>query len=126
MLPQPLARVTPRSRVPLVAIVTHASLAFVVAMGGSFNTLALVSGGAFCFVYIGCAAAAWQLQRRHFTQTPAPLNLPGGGLIPAVGIIGFVAILTTLQRQEWLAIVAASACICVLYAITVRFKDSTR
>ena len=126
LLPQPLARVTPRSRVPLVAILTHASLAFVVAMGGSFNTLALVSGGAFCFVYIGCAAAAWQLQRRHFTQTLAPLSLPGGGLIPAVGIIGFVAILTTLQRQEWLAIVAASACICVLYAITASFKASTR
>jgi amino acid transporter len=122
LLPQPLARVTERSRVPLVAIVTHASLACVVAIAGSFNTLALVSGGAFCFVYIGCAAAAWQLQRRRFTQTPAPLVLPGGPLIPATGVIGFVAILTTLQRQEWLAILAAIACICALYAIGSRFR----
>ncbi len=126
LLPAPLARVTPHRRVPLVAIVTHASLAFVVAMGGSFNTLALVSGGAFCFVYIGCAAAAWQLQRRNVTQTPAPLILPGGALIPAAGISGFVAILTTLQRQEWLAIVAAIACICALYGIAVSFKGSAR
>ena len=126
LLPRPLARVTQHSRVPLVAIVTHAVMALVVAVGGSFNTLALVSGGAFCFVYIGCAAAAWQLQRQKFSQTPAPLILPGGALIPATGVIGFVAILTTLQRQEWLAIVAAIACICALYAIAVSFKGSAR
>ena len=124
LLPRHLAQVTPTSRVPLVAIVTHASLAFLVALAGSFNTLALVSGGAFCFVYIGCAAAAWQLQRRNFSQTPAPLILPGGALIPAVGVIGFVAILLTLQRQEWLAIVAAIACICALYFVGSRLRNS--
>ncbi len=117
LLPRPLARVTARSRVPMAAIITHAGAAFAVALGGSFTTLALVSGGAFCFVYIGCAAAAWQLQRRHFSQTPAPLVLPGGALIPAAGVIGFLAILATLQRQDWLAIGAAIAAICVLYVI---------
>ena len=118
LLPKALARVTPHSRVPLVAIVTHAGAAFAVAMGSSFNTLALVSGGAFCFVYIGSAAAAWQLQRRQISQTPAPLVLPGGALIPGAGIVGFLLILATLHRNEWFAIGSAIACICALYAMT--------
>ena len=117
LLPRPLARISPRSRVPMIAVVTHALAAFAMAIGGSFNMLALVSGGAFCFVYIGCAAAAWQLQRSNFSETAAPLVLPGGALIPALGIAGFVSILTTLQRQEWTAIGVAIGCICALYAI---------
>lgn len=118
LLPRPLARVSARSRVPMVAVATHALAAFAVAVGGSFNMLALISGGAFCFVYIGCAAAACQLQRRHFSQTAAPLVLPGGALIPVIGIVGFMVLLTTLQRREWIAIAVSVACICTLYAIT--------
>jgi basic amino acid/polyamine antiporter, APA family len=125
LLPRPLARVTSRSRVPIVAIVTHAGAACAVAIGGSFNTLALVSGGAFCFVYIGCAAAAWQLQRLGLSQTPAPMMLPGGALIPAAGIIGFMSILATLHREEWIAIGAAVAGICGLYGIARRQRIGT-
>ncbi len=125
LLPAPLARITPRTRVPLVALITHAAAAFSMAVAGSFNSLALVSGGAFCFVYIGCAAAAWQLQRRGYSQTAAPLSLPGGGLIPALGIAGFSLILLTLARAEWLAIGAATLAICALYAIA-QFKGSGR
>jgi APA family basic amino acid/polyamine antiporter len=117
LLPRPLARVTARRRVPMIAILTHAGVAFAAAIGGSFSTLALVSGGAFCFVYIGCAAAAWQLQRVGFSQTPAPMILPGGAWIPGAGILGFMAILATLQRQEWVAIGSAIAGICGLYVI---------
>jgi basic amino acid/polyamine antiporter, APA family len=126
LLPRPLARVTSRSRVPMIAIVTQAGAALAVAIGGSFNTLALVSGGAFCFVYIGCAAAAWQLQRLGFSQTPAPMMLPGGALIPGVGIIGFMSILATLHREEWIAIGAAIAGICGLYGIARRSQRQSR
>ena len=117
LLPKPLARITVHRRVPMVAILTHTAAAFAAALGGSFSTLALVSGGAFCFVYIGCAAAAWQLQRVGFSQTPAPMILPGGAWIPGAGIVGFMAILATLQRQEWVAIGTAIAGICGLYVI---------
>jgi peptidoglycan/LPS O-acetylase OafA/YrhL len=73
--------------------------------------------GAFCFVYIGCCAAAWQLQRRGYSQTAAPWMLPGRGLIPLLGIAGFAVILSTLKRNEWLAIAAAALAIMALYAI---------
>ena len=115
LLPAALARIQPRTRVPLAALVMHAACACGLSIVGSFATLALVSGGAFCFVYIGCAAAAWQLQRRDYRQTRAPLILPGGGLIPMAGIAGFVLLLGSLRLREWLAIAAALAVILIWY-----------
>jgi basic amino acid/polyamine antiporter, APA family len=126
LLPAPLARITPRTRVPLIALICHAAAAFAMAVAGSFESLALVSGGAFCFVYIGCGAAAWQLQRRGYSETPAPMSLPGGGLIPLLGIAGFAMILLTLKQNEWLAIGAAALVICGLYAVARRSRALRR
>ena len=64
LLPRALGQVTERHRVPLVAIVVHGGIACALAIGGTFERLALVSGGANCVVYVLVAAAAWQLQRR--------------------------------------------------------------
>jgi len=124
LLPGALARVTQRSRVPKVAIVTHASAALILAIGGTFNMLALVAGGAFCFVYIGCAAAAWQLQRRGISQTPEPMRLPGGAWIPGIGILGFALILATLSAREWFAVGAAIAVISASYGFIKRRRPA--
>jgi APA family basic amino acid/polyamine antiporter len=92
-LPAALASVSPKHRVPTRAIFAHAAAAWVLAASGTFNTLALVSGAAFCIVYIACCAAAWQLQRVGAAETSAPLRLPAGGLIPAIGITCLILVL---------------------------------
>jgi hypothetical protein len=71
----------------------HAAAAGVLAASGTFNTLALGSGAAFCIVYIACCAAAWQLQRAAISETSDPLRLPGGALIPAVAITCLILVL---------------------------------
>lgn len=127
LLPAALARIQPRTRVPLAALVMHAACACGLSMVGSFATLALVSGGAFCLVYIGCAAAAWQLQRRDCRQTRDPLVLPGGGLIPMAGIAGFLLLLSSLRLREWLAIAAALGAILIWYYMAQRlFRRDVR
>jgi len=117
-LPAPLARVSDRHRAPVAALIAHALFAWSLATAGSFTTLALVSGGAFCFVYIGVCAAAWQLQRTRGGSREAALRLWGGALIPATGIVGLVVILATLERREWIAIGCATLAACLLYAAT--------
>jgi len=121
-LPAGLASLTKTSRVPLLAIVAHALAAWMAASAGSFTTLALVSGGAFCFVYIASCAAAWQLQRRHIAQAQKPLHLPGGPLIPLLGIAGLGGILSTLERAEWFAIGCALLGIAILYSCNVWYR----
>lgn len=121
-LPAGFASLTTTRRVPLLAIVVHASCAWMAASAGSFTTLALVSGGAFCFVYIASCAAAWQLQRRHAAQDPRPLHLPGGPLIPLLAIAGLGGILATLERAEWFAIGCALLAIAILYSCNLWYR----
>ena len=117
-LPAPLARVSDRHRAPVWALIAHALVAWILATAGSFTTLALVSGGAFCFVYIGVCAAAWRLQRTREAGSDATIRLRGGALIPAIGIIGLVVILATLARREWVAIGCATLAACLVYVAT--------
>ena len=112
----PAHAVSERHRVPVRAVVAHALAGWTLATAGSFTTLALVSGGAFCFVYIGCCAAAWQLQRVNAGDTNAPLVLRGGPLIPGIAIGGLLLIVTTLRRAEWIALACAAVAISALYA----------
>jgi amino acid transporter len=117
-LPAPMAEVSERHRVPVKAIVAHALVAWILAVAGSFATLALVSGGAFCFVYIGVCAATWRLQYARAGDDQTPLQLRGGPLMPAIGICGLLAILATLKRPEWIALGCAMFAACVLYVAT--------
>lgn len=114
-LPARLASLTKARHVPLPALLVHALAAWMAACAGSFARLALVSGGAFCFVYIASCAAAWELQRRDAAQAPKPLRLPGGPILPCLSIAALCGILLTLQRGEWFAIGYALAGITALY-----------
>lgn len=122
-LPARLALVTQKHRVPLFAVAAHSAAAWMLAAAGSFKSLALVSGGAFCFVYMACCAAAWQLQRKDAGQSTTALRLRGGALIPLMGIGGLLGILATLQRAEWIAIGCTGVAAGGLYVAARRMRN---
>jgi len=70
-LPSTLASVSDRYRVPVVAILVHAGVAWVLA-AGTFTELALVAGGAICLVYIAGCAAAWDCSAKTEAITATP------------------------------------------------------
>ncbi|MBL8274259.1 MAG: APC family permease, partial [Xanthomonadales bacterium] len=115
LLPRALGQVTERHRVPLLAIVVHGGIACALAIGGTFERLALVSGGANCVVYVLVAAAAWQLQRRDVRGAGTPFRAPGGALVPLLSIALMAAILATLTRAEWSAIGVALVALVAIY-----------
>ena len=114
-LPSSLATISERYRVPRRAILVHAAAGGLLACAGNFTALALVSGGAFCIVYIGVCAAAWRLQVLNVGSGPS-MKMRGGSLIPVVGILGLLAILFTLRLGEWLAIGCTAVVACILYS----------
>lgn len=117
-LPRAFGRVTATHRVPLLALATHASLAWLLALGGTFDTLALISGGAICLTYGFVALAAWRAQRIDLRQDGAsPFVLPGGATIPAVSLLAMLAITATLTAQEWTAIGIALAALVTVYGV---------
>ena len=116
-LPRAFGTVSARHRVPLLALVTHAGLAWLLALVGSFDTLALISGGAICLVYGLVSVAAWRAQRRDLRERDAPFVLPGGSAIPLLAVVAMVLIVATLTTREWSAIGIALAVLVAVYAV---------
>lgn len=114
-LPSAFGRVSARHHVPLLAILAHGAIGCALAIAGSFETLALISGGANCLLYVGVALAAWQAQRKDLRERGAPFVLPGGPLIPLLAVLAMAAIVATLTQAEWLAIALALAGLVVVY-----------
>lgn len=115
-LPRAFGRVTATHRVPLLALIAHASLAWVLALGGTFDTLALISGGAICLMYGLVSLAAWRAQRVNLRERGEPFVLPGGPVIPLIAFAAMLAIVTTLTSREWMAIGIALAALMLIYA----------
>jgi amino acid transporter len=117
-LPTALGRVTATHRVPLLAIVIHAGVACVLAVGGTFEKLALISGGANCVIYALVAIAAWVLQRRDVRDAGGtPFLMPGGPLMPLLATVTMIAVLATLTSVEWIAIGIATAALVAIYGV---------
>lgn len=121
-LPHAFGHVSARHRVPLLAIASHAAIACALALGGSFEALALVSGGANCLIYLAVCVCAWQAQRRDLRADGRPFVLPGGAAIPLLASLAMIAVLTTLTRAEWGAISLALVLLVALYAVLRRLR----
>lgn len=122
-LPHAYGRVSASHRVPLLALVTHAGCAWLLALGGTFDALALISGGAICLVYALVSLAAWRGQKAGLQERGGtPFVLWGGPLVPALGVIAMTLIVTTLSGREWLAIGVALAGLVLVYVAVRVFR----
>ena len=116
-LPRAFGEVSARYRVPRLALFAHAGIGLTLALAGSFETLALISGGAICLVYVAVSLAAWRAQATGLRERGEPFVLPGGPLVPALAVATMVAILATLSRVEWSAIAVSLAVLVAIYAL---------
>jgi APA family basic amino acid/polyamine antiporter len=121
-LPKALGRVSPRTAVPATAIVTHAIIAALLAVTGTFETLVVLSVLSACALYIGGCAAAWILRRRGVALVGAPLRLPWLGLWTVLGCGSMLVVILLAQWDEIGGLVAAIAGSCVLYWVARRLR----
>ena len=97
-VPSVFAKIHPGFRTPVVSILTTSAITLVLAVSGSFTSLAPVSALARLIVYVCTCASVIALRRLG----PAPFTIPGGLLVPVVGLVGSVAIIggaTAIQLQ---------------------------
>lgn len=97
--PVRLANIHPRWRTPHVAIVTHAALALVAAVTGTFVQLVLLSIVARIAMYMSTAAAVPVL-RRKLPRTKETIVIPGGPTIPIAALALCLAFLVGAERQN--------------------------
>ena len=94
--PRVLARIHPRFRTPVPAILTVGILSLLLALSGSFVQLALLSVVARLCAYIGTALSVLVLRRRHDSREGV-LRLPGGPLIPILAAALSIALLASAR-----------------------------
>ena len=121
--PRVFARVHPRWRTPYVAIPTQTSLAFILALSGSFVQLALLSVIARLAMYIGTAAAVPVL-RRKFPPTEETIVLPGGPTIPIAALLLCLVFLAGAEPRNLVMGAIALLVGAVIYALRRRPSPS--
>jgi basic amino acid/polyamine antiporter, APA family len=108
-LPGAIAAVHPRFHTPWLAIILQAVLALALALTAVWEQLVIFANVAVLFVYLGCAAAAWQLRRAGISdEVAAPPRIPGSALGPPLAAIVIIALLTAVTAREWIWIAGAA------------------
>lgn len=100
--PRVLARIHPRLRTPVPAIVTLGVLSLLLALSGSFVQLALLSVVARLCTYIATALSVLVLRRRYGDRDNA-LHLPGGALIPTAATLLSICLLASASIENLIA-----------------------
>jgi amino acid transporter len=117
-LPQFFAHVHPRYRSPDVAIITYATLAFLLSISGTFEKLAVLSNVAVLLMYLLCCAACWVLVQRDVRADGAqPFNFPGMNIVPALAIVAILWILVHASTREFVVTGVVLAVASVLYLV---------
>ena len=127
-LPRWFGYVHPTYRTPVHAILVTSTVALVLAVTGSFVTMAAASAISRLIVYVATCASCIRLRSERFAAevNPATFVLPGGPAIPAAAILIALAILFGASRLQAIAGAAALIAGAVLYLIAVRGQGTPR
>jgi amino acid transporter len=125
VLPGALAAVHPKFHTPWIAIIAQTVIAIALSLSATWERLVILANVAVLIVYLGCAAAAWQLRRKDIRDEAAALAKPIRGSIVAVplAVVVIVVLLTSVTREEWLASGVSVAVGLLLYGGSVMLKN---
>ncbi|HUV97676.1 MAG TPA: amino acid permease [Acidobacteriaceae bacterium] len=112
MLPRALAQVHPRFRTPHVAILTVATLMFLLAASGGFKHLAILSSTSILCVYLAICLGALKLRYTR-KREPGAFRAPGG---PLIGILGSIMVIWLLSHSTRVEVRALSGSLAVSIA----------
>ena len=120
LVPSALAAVHPRFHTPWIAIIVQAVICLALALSSGFEPLVILANLAALSVYLGCAAAAWQLRRKGIQDdaTAKLTPIPGSALGPPLAVIVILALLTSITPGEWIAAGIAAAVGILLWFVT--------
>ena len=122
LLPRALASVHARFHTPWVAIVVHSTILAALAMTGSFAGLLVIANVSTLLMYLLCAIAAYELQRRDVRSGGTPFVLAGGPLIPVAAAAVIMWLLSQATAREYLVTGAVLAVAAGYYVVSRRVR----
>ena len=122
LMPRGLASVHARFHTPWAAILVHSAILALLAMTGSFAGLLVIANVSTLTMYLLCAIASYQLQRRDVRSGGTPFVLPGGALIPGAAAAVIVWLLSQATAREYLVTGGVIAVAAGYYVVTRRLR----
>lgn len=125
VLPRIFTRLNPRHHTPEIAIVVQCAIMFLVALTGTFASLAILADVSVLTVYLLCALAAWQLVRKGVHEGGTPFRVPGGAIVPWLAVAMIVWILSQAKLRELEVVAGTLAVAAVVYLVRRSSRTST-
>ena len=115
LFPKFLGRVHPKFATPHLAIISYATLIFIFSVSGGFKQLAVLASAAILLIYLAVILSTIKLRMKKQDAAEKTFKLPGGLIIPCIGIAAIIWLLTSLTAPEIYSTVIFIAVICVIY-----------
>jgi APA family basic amino acid/polyamine antiporter len=127
-LPPFFGRIHERFHTPVNAILVTSIVALLLAISGTFQTMAAASAISRLVVYVATCASVLRLRAPRYEGAvkPATFVVPGGPVIPALAIAIALAILAGATRVQLVAGVVALAVGAVLYLVAMAGAGGAR
>ena len=122
LFPISVGKVHPKFATPYLAVITYASLIFILSISGGFKQLAVLASAAILLVYLGVIVAIIKLRMKKQDANERTFKVPGGLIIPLAGIAAIVWLLSSLSKEEVLSAIIFIAAICCIYLITTKIS----
>ena len=123
LFPKFLGKVHPKFATPHWAIISYAALIFIFSVAGGFKQLAVLASAAIMLIYLSVILATIKLRMKKQEGAEKTFRVPGGLLIPFIGIAAIVWLLTSLSKGEIWSTLIFIAVIAVIYFVMRSFKS---
>jgi amino acid transporter len=117
IFPKFLGKVHSKYITPYMAILVFGILIFIFSISGGFKQLAILASAAILLVYLSVILATIKLRMTRQDASEKTFRIPGGLIIPIIGIASIVWLLTGLSKWEILSTVIFIAAIILMYGI---------
>jgi amino acid transporter len=117
MFPKFLSKVHSKFATPYLAIITYASLIFIFSVSGGFKQLAVLASAALLLVYLSVILATIKLRNNKEDESEKTFKVPGGLIVPFIGIASIVWLLTSLNKWEIISTIIFITTICLLFFV---------
>jgi basic amino acid/polyamine antiporter, APA family len=122
LFPKFLGKVHPKFATPYWSIIIFASLIFIFSISGGFKQLAILASAAILLIYLAVILATIKFRMKKQDAAEKTFQVPGGLVIPLIGIAAIVWLLTSLSKWEILSTIIFIAVVCVIYFVMKKIK----
>ena len=122
LFPKILGKVHPKFATPYWAITIYGTLIFILSVAGGFKQLAVLASAAILLIYLSVILAAIKLRTKKQDASEKTFRIPGGLIIPFIGIAAIIWLLTSLSKWEILSALIFIGIVVLIYFVMKYFK----